>query len=64
MQPLHLNPENFNREQLLVLNELLQLLPLEQRVDYLQNLGEIYHFIKESPQFFIDTRDYNIYTVL
>jgi uncharacterized protein (TIGR02145 family) len=59
-----LTSDKLNREQLLVLNTVVQGLPLEERLSYLKGLGEIYTIICNPNHYIIDERDYNVYSIV
>lgn len=64
MLNLELTSNKINREQLLVLNTLVQELPFEKRLNYLKKLGKIYDIICNPEYYVIDERDYNIYSIV
>ena len=54
-----------DKNKLLVLNTLVQNIEsIEGRVKYLESLGKMYFDLTKSDSFFIDKRDYNIYSVI
>ena len=55
---------NFNKAQLLTLNELVQALPMSQRKSYLEDLGELWEYLSNSEDYLVDERDYNIYSIV
>lgn len=53
-----------NKEQFLTTKMLIINLTKPERIEYLEGLGEIYYKMKDGGDYFIDERDYNIYSIV